>query len=77
MASTAKGRVIFRASLVNTRTTSRSSYWSSNAAQIGPLGATMKAICINLSAQDMRAVAAFVEAFPQEGGMATGAPADQ
>ncbi|TCG04063.1 cytochrome c4 [Paraburkholderia steynii] len=30
-----------------------------------PRGATMKAICTNMSEQDMRAVAAYVEAFPQ------------
>jgi cytochrome c553 len=42
-----------------------------------PRGAAMKAICINMSEQDIHAVAAFVEAFPHEAGMATDAPTDQ
>jgi cytochrome c553 len=42
-----------------------------------PRGAIMKAVCANMSEQDMRAVSAFVEAFPQETGTATSTSADQ
>ncbi|MDS0796322.1 cytochrome c4 [Burkholderia pseudomultivorans] len=38
-----------------------------------PRGAVMKSVCANMSEQDMRAVAAFVEAFP-EGGDAPASP---
>jgi cytochrome c553 len=36
----------------------------------------MKAICNNMSEQEMRAVAAYVEAFPSETGMPTDTPTD-
>jgi cbb3-type cytochrome c oxidase subunit III len=42
-----------------------------------PRGATMKAVCNNMSEQDMRAVAAYVEAFPPETGLPTDTPTDQ
>lgn len=42
-----------------------------------PRGAPMKAVCTNMSEHDMRAVAAFVEAFPQASGIATTEPTDQ
>jgi cytochrome c553 len=39
-----------------------------------PRGAIMKAVCNNMSEQDMRAVAAYVEAFPTNTGMPTDTP---
>ena len=42
-----------------------------------PRGEVMKAVCANMSERDMRAVAAFVEAFPPEAEAATSPPADQ
>jgi cbb3-type cytochrome c oxidase subunit III len=42
-----------------------------------PRGATMKAVCTNMSEQDMRAVAAYVEAFPPETGMPTDTRTDR
>jgi cbb3-type cytochrome c oxidase subunit III len=42
-----------------------------------PRGEVMKAVCANMSERDMRAVAAFVEAFPPEAEAATNPPADQ
>lgn len=42
-----------------------------------PRGAIMKAVCNNMSEQDMRAVAAYVEAFPPETGMPTDKPTDR
>ena len=42
-----------------------------------PRGEVMKAVCGNMSEQDMRAVAAFVEAFPPETEAAASPPADQ
>ncbi|HEX7909063.1 MAG TPA: c-type cytochrome [Paraburkholderia sp.] len=42
-----------------------------------PRGEIMKAICSNMSERDMRAVAAFVEAFPPETEAAANPPADQ
>ncbi|RDK03504.1 c-type cytochrome [Paraburkholderia lacunae] len=42
-----------------------------------PRGATMKAICINMSEQEFRAVAAYVEALPPEPGMTTDTPTDR
>ncbi|MEA3101749.1 c-type cytochrome [Caballeronia mineralivorans] len=42
-----------------------------------PRGAIMKAVCNNMSEQDMRAVAAFLEAFPAETGMTTNTQTDQ
>ena len=41
-----------------------------------PRGAIMKAICANMSEEDMRAVAAFVEAFPPELEASASPPAD-
>ncbi|MGF6998046.1 cytochrome c553, partial [Paraburkholderia sp. GAS32] len=42
-----------------------------------PRGEIMKEVCGNMSEQDMRAVAAFVEAFPPETEAAANPPADQ
>jgi len=42
-----------------------------------PRGEVMKAVCANMSERDMRAVAAFVEAFPPEAEAAASPPADQ
>lgn len=42
-----------------------------------PRGEIMKSICSNMSERDMRAVAAFVEAFPPETEAAANPPADQ
>jgi cytochrome c553 len=42
-----------------------------------PRGAIMKAVCNNMSMQDMRAVASFLEALPTETGMATNTQTDQ
>jgi cbb3-type cytochrome c oxidase subunit III len=42
-----------------------------------PRGATMKAICNNMSEQEFRAVAAYVEALPSETEMPTGTPTDR
>lgn len=42
-----------------------------------PRGEVMKAVCGNMSEQDMRAVAAFVEAFPPETEAAASPPTDQ
>ncbi|TKC89480.1 c-type cytochrome [Trinickia terrae] len=42
-----------------------------------PRGAVMKAVCANMSEQDMRAVAAYVEAFPQEAEASASPPVDQ
>ncbi|MGU7780096.1 c-type cytochrome [Burkholderia sp. PU8-34] len=42
-----------------------------------PRGAIMKGVCANMSEQDMRAVAAYVEAFPQEAEVSASPQADQ
>lgn len=42
-----------------------------------PRGEVMKAVCANMSEQDMRAVAAFLEAFPTETEAAASPPRDQ
>ncbi|MGU7769082.1 c-type cytochrome [Burkholderia sp. MR1-5-21] len=42
-----------------------------------PRGAIMKSVCANMSEQDMRAVAAYVEAFPREAEVSASPPADQ
>ncbi|RQR36950.1 cytochrome c4 [Burkholderia sp. Bp9143] len=42
-----------------------------------PRGAVMKGVCANMTEQEMRAVAAFVEAFPVEPETAASPPADQ
>ncbi|RQS75626.1 cytochrome c4 [Burkholderia sp. Bp8963] len=42
-----------------------------------PRGKIMKDVCANMSEQDMRAVAAYVEAFPPEAEVSTSPPADQ
>ncbi|OXJ38686.1 cytochrome c4 [Burkholderia sp. HI2714] len=39
-----------------------------------PRGAVMKSVCSNMTEQDMRAVAAFVEAFPAEAGASANPP---
>jgi cytochrome c553 len=41
-----------------------------------PRGTIMKEVCANMSEQDMRAVAAYVEAFPPEAEASASAPAD-
>lgn len=40
-----------------------------------PRGAIMKSVCANMTEQDMRAVAAYVEAFPAEAGVPASPPA--
>ncbi|MBN3787818.1 c-type cytochrome [Burkholderia sp. Ac-20353] len=42
-----------------------------------PRGAVMKSVCANMSEQEMRAVAAYVEAFPPEAEVSASPPADQ
>ncbi|MEK7893050.1 c-type cytochrome [Burkholderia contaminans] len=42
-----------------------------------PRGAVMKSVCANMSEQDMRAVAAYVEAFPLEAGAPASPAAEQ
>ncbi|RKU01551.1 cytochrome c4 [Burkholderia sp. Nafp2/4-1b] len=42
-----------------------------------PRGAVMKEVCGNMSEQDMRAVAAFVEAFPETGDASASKPASE
>ncbi|NIE56843.1 cytochrome c [Burkholderia sp. Ax-1735] len=42
-----------------------------------PRGAVMKSVCSNMSEQDMRAVAAYVEAFPPEAGASATPPTEE